>query len=80
MKVQVLIKPKEDVLDPAGRVLRQKLSDMGYTEVSAAHVGKLIQLDIEGGDEKTVDERIKRMCEELLVKASIEEFEIKVLS
>lgn len=79
MRVRVLVRLKDEVLDAPGRTLAQRLVEMGYNEVRDVHVGKLIELDVEIGDEKTLTERIEKMQKELLVNQAVEESSFEIL-
>jgi phosphoribosylformylglycinamidine synthase len=68
--VQVLIRPKEGILDPQGVAVERALPALGFTGVQHVHVGRLVELDVE--DVGQVD----RMCRELLANPLIEDFEI----
>ena len=76
MKANVLIHLNEDVIDAAGRVLKQRLVELGFAEVRGARIGKLIELDIESADQAGTQERIGQMCDRLLLNPDIENFEI----
>ncbi len=79
MKVEVRISLKRDVLDPQGEAIRRVLTRLGYTEVSAVRVGKLMLLDVEGEEREHVRARVEEACRELLANPIIEDFEVRVL-
>ena len=72
MKANVLIRLNEDVLDAGGRVLKQRLIELGFTEVRDARIGKVVELDLETSDKDAARERIQKMCEMLLVNGDVE--------
>lgn len=76
MIAKVLVSLKDDVLDPAGRALAERLNHIGFPEVKSAKIGKYIELYIETGDREKEKERIEDMCYKLLANTAIEEFEI----
>ena len=76
MIVKVLVSLKDDVLDPAGRALAERVSSIGFTEVKEAKIGKYIELYIETGDREKEKERVEDMCHKLLANTLIEDFEI----
>jgi phosphoribosylformylglycinamidine synthase len=76
MIAKVLVSLKDEVLDPAGRALVERLNHLGFPEVKEAKVGKYIELFIETGDREKEKERIEEMCHKLLANTIIEEFEI----
>ena len=75
MRVRVLVRPKEGILDPQGQAVEKALPALGYEDVRNVHVGRLIELDV-GGDDGDVNERVSEMCERLLANPLIESYEI----
>jgi phosphoribosylformylglycinamidine synthase subunit PurS len=71
MRVRVLIRPKEGILDPQGQAVEQALPALGFEDVSHVHVGRLIELDV--GDAS----RVPEMCERLLANPLIEDYEVQ---
>jgi phosphoribosylformylglycinamidine synthase PurS subunit len=78
MKVFLFVQLKQEVLDAQGRALSQRMVEMGYGEVRGARVGRMIELDLDIGDPKTVQERVTKMAKELLVNPAVEEYSIQL--
>lgn len=75
MKAIVHVGLKPGVLDPQGKAVADTLGRMGYSEVEAARIGKVIELDLEDGlDAGQADARVKEMCEKLLANTVIESY------
>ena len=70
MRVRILIRPKEGILDPQGQAVEQALQALGFEGARNVHVGRLIELDVD--DFRDVPE----MCERLLANPLIEDYEI----
>ena len=70
MRVQVLIRPKEGILDPQGQAVEQALQALGFEGVRNVHVGRLIELDVDNPGQ------VPEMCERLLANPLIEDYEI----
>ena len=70
MRIQVLIRPKQGILDPQGQTVEQALHSLGFEDVRNVHVGRLVELDVED------PRRVPEMCERLLANPLIEEYEI----
>ena len=70
MRIRVLIRPKEGILDPQGQAVEQALPALGFDDVSNVHVGRLIELDVDDPS------RVPEMCERLLANPLIEDYEI----
>ncbi len=73
MKVRVLVRPKEGILDPQGEAVKSALPALGFEGVNAVHVGRLVELDVESADE------VDAMCRRLLANPTIEEYEWEVV-
>ena len=71
MRVRVLVRPKQGILDPQGQAVERALPALGFDGVSNVHVGRLIELDVDDPD------RLAEMCDQLLANPLIEEYEIE---
>jgi phosphoribosylformylglycinamidine synthase PurS subunit len=78
LRVRVLIRPKEGILDPQGQAVERALPALGYEDVSNVHVGRLVELDV--GEAKDVEARVREMCERLLANPLIESYEVQPLT
>ena len=74
MKARILVSLKDEVMDPGGRALAERLRSVGYTEVKDAKLGKYIELEIETGDREKEKERIDEMCRKLLANEMVEDY------
>jgi phosphoribosylformylglycinamidine synthase subunit PurS len=79
MKVRVLVRPKEGVLDPQGQAVERALPALGFDGVSNVHVGRLIELELSDGADADVTARVNEMCERLLANPLIESYEVERL-
>ena len=75
MKVNVIVKPKEAVLDPQGNTVRDAMRHLGMPEVRSVRIGKYMEIEIEGngGD---VEKRLHGLCRDLLSNPVIEDYEL----
>ena len=73
VRVHVFLKP--GVLDVQGKAVEGALKGLGWSGVSDARVGKLIEFDYAGDD---VEAEVKKMCETLLANTVIEGYRIEV--
>lgn len=80
-KVNVKVGLKPSVLDPQGKTVLAALHSLGFGEAKDLRVGKHFEIQLEGKDRGSVEERVKEFCEKLLVNPVIEHytFEIKEL-
>ena len=61
LRVRVLIRPKDGILDPQGQAVERALPALGYEGVSNVHVGRMVELDVPGDGD--VAGRVAEMCE-----------------
>ena len=76
MKFSIKITLKKDVLDPQGKVVQQTLQNMGMNTLKNLRQGKYFEIEVDENDETKGRNKIKDMCEKLLVNMIIEDFEI----
>ena len=77
MRVRVLVKPKQGILDPQGQAVERALPALGYDGVTNVHIGRLIELELDGADREAVLSQVSEMCERLLANPLIESYEIE---
>jgi len=70
VKAQILVRPKEGILDPQGQAVERALPALGFEGVSHVRVGRLIELEVEDPSQ------IPAMCEKLLTNPLIEDYEV----
>jgi phosphoribosylformylglycinamidine synthase subunit PurS len=79
VRVRVLIRPKQGILDPQGQAVERALPALGYEGVSDVHVGRLIELEVRDGTPAEVSGRVEEMCERLLANPLIESYDVQPL-
>ena len=77
MRATVLVRPKQGILDPQGDAVQRSLRKLGF-DVSAARVGRVIDLELDADGADDARARIELMCAELLANSLIESFEIRI--
>ena len=77
MRVTVLVRPKEGILDPQGDAVRASLRKLGFA-VGGARVGRLVDLEVEASSAEEAKAQAERMCQELLANPLIESFDVEV--
>lgn len=79
MKAIVHIGLKPGVLDPQGKAVADTLGRMGFSEVAAARIGRVIEIDLADDTSRdTAETRVKEMCEKLLANTVIEAYRIEL--
>ena len=72
MKAIVTIHRRETIADPEGSTIQRALGALGFDEVRAVRVNRTIELDVDDVD------RVREMCERLLVNPVMEDFDIEI--
>ena len=77
MKATVLVRPKQGILDPQGEAVETALEHLGFS-VSAARVGKVVELEIDATDPAEARAQVEKMCEKLLANPLMESYEVEI--
>ncbi|MDP9260871.1 MAG: phosphoribosylformylglycinamidine synthase subunit PurS [Actinomycetota bacterium] len=77
MKATVLVRPKQGILDPQGDAVETALEHLGFS-VSAARVGKVVDLEIDATDPAEARAQVEKMCEQLLANPLMEAYEVEI--
>jgi phosphoribosylformylglycinamidine synthase len=79
MKAIVHVALKSGVLDVQGKAVAETLGRLGFQEVVAARIGKVIEIDLGSGLARDAAEaRVKEMCEKLLANTVIESYSVDI--
>ncbi|MEY2544929.1 MAG: phosphoribosylformylglycinamidine synthase subunit PurS [Verrucomicrobiota bacterium] len=76
MKVNVIVKPKEALLDPQGNAVRDAMRHLGMPEVKSVRIGKIMEIDVEG-DDVDLEKKLHGLCRDLLSNPVIEDYELQ---
>ena len=77
MRFKILIRLKNHILEPQGKVIEQSLKSLGFEDFSNIRQGKLIEIDLPDSlNERERLEKIDAACKKLLVNEIIEEYEV----
>jgi phosphoribosylformylglycinamidine synthase len=79
MRVRVVVALKNGVLDPQGQVLKKGLHQLGFGEVQAVRIGKVVELELDEEEAEVALSRARQMCEKLLVNGAVEVGSLEVL-
>jgi phosphoribosylformylglycinamidine synthase PurS subunit len=77
MKAKIIITPKKAVLDPQGKTVQNALEHMGYRGIGAVHVGKYLEIEV-NGDRETVRQQIDQACHRFLSNPVIEDYRLEL--
>ena len=79
LKFSVTVTLKKEVLDPQGTAVQNTLSSMGMTSLKNIRQGKFFEIEVNELDQNKAQQKIKDMCEKLLVNLIIEDYKINKL-
>ena len=77
MRVTVLVRPKDGILDPQGDAVEHSLRKLGF-DVSGVRVGRVVDLEVAVDRADEAHREVERMCEELLANPLIESVDVHV--
>lgn len=75
-RIYVTLRPS--VLDPAGTAVQSGLKHLGYENVSQVRIGKYIELTLEAENEQSANEKLDRMCDQMLANPVIENYRFEL--
>ena len=76
MKFSITVTLKKDVLDPQGKAVQNTLKNLGFTQLNSIRQGKFFEVELDEKNEVQAKNKVKEMCEKLLVNQIIEDFKI----
>ncbi len=80
MKVQIVVKLKDGVLDPQGEAIQRSLKKLGHKEISRVRQGRYFELEIDDQDQAVVTQLSEQIAADILSNPIIEDFEIRQIS
>ena len=75
-EVHVTLKPA--LFDAQGETIKKALHQLGHTDVQSVRIGKLISVEIAGGEGAALQGQLDLMCRQLLANPVIEDYEVSV--
>ena len=78
MKAKIIITPKKAVLDPQGKTVQSALAHMGYKGVGAVHVGKYLEIELDGTDREAARKKLDEACHKFLSNPVIEDYHLEI--
>jgi len=77
MKAKIIITPKKAVVDPQGKTVQSALEHMGYTGVTAVHVGKYLEIELAPGtDRELARQALEEASHRFLSNPVIEDYKL----
>jgi phosphoribosylformylglycinamidine synthase subunit PurS len=78
MKAKIIVMPKKAVLDPQGKTVRNALEHMGYRGVKAVHVGKYLEIELDGDDRDAARKALDEAAVKFLSNPVIEDYKLEI--
>ena len=78
MKAKIVITPKKAVVDPQGKTVRTALEQMGHKGIRAVHVGKYLEIELEGSDRETARRQLDDAAHKFLSNPVIEDYKLEI--
>jgi len=78
MKAKIIITPKKAVVDPQGKAVQNALEHMGYSGIHAVHVGKYLEIELNGADGEMARKRLDEACHKFLSNPVIEDYKLEI--
>ena len=79
MRGQVVVRLKQEVLDPQGVTIAKALDNLGYEGVGSLRQGKVFDVELETSDPAAARTALEKMAKDLLANPVIEDYEIHLL-
>lgn len=77
-QAQVFVTLRPSVFDPAGVAVQAGIHHLGYTNVQAVRIGKLVEVTLEASDRATAEAQLTHIADQLLANPVIETFRIEL--
>jgi len=77
MKAKIIVTPKKAVVDPQGKTVQGALEQMGYRGIKAVHVGKYLEIELEG-DKATACKQLNEAAHKFLSNPVIEDYRLEI--
>jgi phosphoribosylformylglycinamidine synthase len=78
MKAKIVVTPKKAVVDPQGKTVQTALEHMGYRGIKAVHVGKYLEVELDGGDKEAARKALEEACHKFLSNPVIEDYKLEI--
>ena len=79
MKARVTVTLKSGILDPQGKAIEGALKSLGVAGIASVRQGKVFDIEVEDGDQATVEAALKSAADKLLANTVIENYRVELL-
>ena len=74
IRAQVIVRPRASIFDPQGDAVGRAIQHLGVSSLKHAHVGKFIELELDGDDVEAARAQLETICQDLLSNPVIEDY------
>ncbi len=74
IRAQVIVRPRKSIFDPQGDAVCRAIQHLGVASLKEAHVGKCIELELDGDDLEKARAQLDTICKDLLSNPVIEDY------
>ena len=74
IRAQVIVRPRKSIFDPQGDAVCRAIQHLGVSAVKQAHVGKCIELEVDGDNIEEARKQLEPICKDLLSNPVIEDY------
>jgi phosphoribosylformylglycinamidine synthase len=78
MKAKIIVTPKKAVVDPQGKTVQVALEHMGHRGIQAVHVGKYLEIELDGTDREAARQALDEACHKFLSNPVIEDYKLEI--
>ena len=80
MRATVYVRLKKEVLDPQGDAVKRALDALGFQGALGVRIGKLVEIEIDPAlaGAPDLEARLRKMADEMLANAVIEDYEVRL--
>ena len=78
MRARIIVTPKKAVLDPQGKTVQNALEHMGYSGITAVHVGKYLEIELSGTDKEAARRQLDEAAHKFLSNPVIEDYRLEI--
>ncbi|MDY0231916.1 MAG: phosphoribosylformylglycinamidine synthase subunit PurS [Candidatus Saccharicenans sp.] len=79
MKVRIIVRFKDTVLDPQGQAVRNALHTLGYTSVKDVRQGKVFEIELNKVDSGQAEKIVQEMADKVLANPIIEKYNWEII-
>jgi len=79
VRLRVLVRLKPGILDVQGNAVQRALLGLGFSDLHALRIGKVIELEVEAASPEAARARVEEMCRRLLANPVLEDYAVEMV-